>query len=88
METTRNIIILNNLNSDDIEQAIIILKNHNKNNYSANAGIVSEAQKIIDDFILKNKRRSKRLNEIRSLLILIPTAAVIGLLMYTIFKFI
>ena len=86
METTRNIIILNNLNSENIEQAIIILKNKSKL-CAQQEDIVFEAQKVIDDFIAKNKRQARRIREVRSALVLMPVAAILGLMMFLIFKF-
>lgn len=87
METLRNIIILNNLNSNEIEQAIIILKKNKGKNYNAETDVVSEAQKIIDDFIIRNRRQRRRIREVRSALVLMPVAAILGLMMFLIFKF-
>lgn len=86
METLRNIIILNNLNSNEIEQAIIILKKNKGKNYNAETDVVSEAQKIIDDFIIRNRRQRRRIREVRSALVLMPVAAIFGLMMFLIFK--
>ncbi|MDY6314137.1 MAG: hypothetical protein SPL89_03055 [Clostridia bacterium] len=86
MQTTRNIIILNNLGSENIEQAIIILKNKSKL-CAPQEDIVFEAQKVIDDFIAKNKRQARRIREVRSALVLMPVAAILGLMMFLIFKF-
>lgn len=55
--TSRNSIILRNIKSPYIEQAIIILKNGNYETISDD--IVTEAQKIIDKFIIQRKRESK-----------------------------
>ena len=87
METLRNIIILNNLNSNEIEQAIIILKKNKGKNYNAETDVVSEAQKIIDDFIIRNRRQRRRIREVRSALVLMPVAAIFWLMMFLIFKF-
>ena len=87
METLRNIIILNNLNSNEIEQAIIILKKNKGENYNAETDVVAEAQKIIDDFIARNRRQKRRIREVRSALVLAPVAAIFGLMMFLIFKF-
>lgn len=85
METTRNIIILNNLNSENIEQAIIILKNKGIS-FSPGNDIVEEAQQIIDSYIKKNRRQARRIREVRSIIVLLPVISLVGMLMYLIFK--
>lgn len=85
METTRNIIILNNLNSENIEQAIIILKNKGTG-FSPGNDIVEEAQQIIDSYIRKNRRQARRIREVRSIIVLLPVISLVGMLMYLIFK--
>lgn len=86
MQTTRNIIILNNLGSENIEQAIIILKNKSKL-CAPQEDIVFEAQKVIDDFIAKNKRQARRIREVRSILVLLPVIGFLGLVMVFLFRF-
>lgn len=86
MQTTRNIIILNNLGSENIEQAIIILKNKSKL-CAPQEDIVFEAQKVIDDFIAKNKRQARRIREVRSILVLLPVIGFLGLVMFFLFRF-
>lgn len=86
MQTTRNIIILNNLGSENIEQAIIILKNKSKL-CAPQEDIVFEAQKVIDDFISKNKRQARRIREVRSILVLLPVIGFLGLVMIFLFRF-
>ena len=86
MQTTRNIIILNNLGSENIEQAIIILKNKSKL-CAPQEDIVFEAQKVIDDFMAKNKRQARRIREVRSILVLLPVIGFLGLVMVFLFRF-
>ncbi len=88
--TTRNVYIVNNLKSDKIEQAILILKSgfilSEKNNYSLSA----EAQKIIDDYITKvgNGKRTRKKkeksgkNSLKYMLLIFLLLGTVGLMSY------
>lgn len=73
-KTTRNTVILKNLNSPFIEQAIFILKNGTDESFGDD--IVDEAQKIIDTFIKRRRSSNKRKERIRAALLGIPVMAV------------
>ena len=48
-KSSRRVVIINNIKSDKIEQAIFILKGNNLQ--KPDKGIIKEAQDIIDDYI-------------------------------------
>ena len=81
--TSRNSIILRNINSAYFEQAIFILKKGETCDEVFD-DIISEAQKIVDNFI-RRKQRQKRNNRIKNTLITIAFAiAVLTVLFYVI----
>ena len=48
---SRRVVIINNIQSDTIDQAIFILKNQKSVSYTSENDIVHEAQSIIDQYI-------------------------------------
>ncbi len=72
-KTTRNTVILKNLNSPFIEQAIFILRNGTDEAFGDD--IVDEAQKIIDNFIKRRRRSNQRNGRIRAAMLCIPVVA-------------
>ncbi len=84
MKTTaaRNVIILKNLNSPEIEQAVFILKKGWNDDMLMERDIVIEAQRIIDDFISKRKKMRKKGSGTKAVLILTPIFAAITLFSY------
>lgn len=50
---TRKVVILRNINSPSIDQAILVLKDGFKGN--CNSAVITEAEKIIDDYLYLNK---------------------------------
>ena len=74
--TTRRVLILKNVNSELIEQAILILKD------SAPCGdsrLIREAEKIVEKYMDKNLEKSGRKNRQKTALILSLGMAFIGI---------
>lgn len=53
---SRRVVIINNIQSDTIDQAIFILKNQKSQNHTKQSNIVQEAQTIIDQYIRQVNR--------------------------------
>ena len=89
--STRKVYIVNNFKSDKIEQAIFILKSGCEISGRAKNELAIEAQKIIDDYVIKlenekylkknNKKRAKK-NSFKYFAIIFSFLAAMGILSY------
>ncbi len=84
---SRNVVVIQNIDSSYVEQAILILKKNpgNKEFYASEEGIVIEAQRIIDQY--NQNQINPQKNKWHRVLgyVLIGTAALISCLLYLIF---
>ena len=88
---SRRVVIINNIQSDTIDQAIFILKNQRTANYTKQNNIVLEAQMIIDQYIrqvdrlkpVHGQRKTEKKNKRRhsASFVLITIAATVALLL-------
>lgn len=62
---SRNVIVINNLHSDYVEQAILILKKSpaSKEYFGSQEDIVVEAQHIIDSYLQTEQQKNKKLGK-------------------------
>lgn len=74
-DTTRRVVILKNVNSDLIEQAILILKNSAPDEESS---LLLEAEKIVEKYMGKKKEWSPKESPKRKALALSLGAVIIG----------
>ena len=86
---SRNVVVIQNINSGYVEQAILILKKDpgNQEYFASEEGIVREAQRIIDDYTqnLFNPR-SKQPKKHPIAGIVIMTAAAVALTLFLLFR--
>ena len=80
-KTSRNSIILKNLNSPFIEQAIFILKKGNDDDCFGD-DVVDEAQKIIDNFIKRRHKNNLRQKRIKTAVCLAPIISALTLIAF------
>lgn len=88
--STRKVYIVNNFKSDKIEQAIFILKSGCEFSGKINSDLALEAQKIINDYVIKiedekNKVKSKKSYKsgyFLTLIMLLSVLIVFGLVSY------
>ena len=83
---TRKIVVLNNLKSPRIEQAIFILRDENVTN---EADAVSEAQRIVEAYLAETRRplmekSSKSKNKNKGLFFLCSAALIVSVLLFLI----
>ena len=81
---TRKIVVLNNLKSPRIEQAIFILRDENVTN---EADAVSEAQRIVEAYLAETRRplmdrNSKNKNKNKRLFFLGGAALIVSVLLF------
>ena len=84
---SRNVVVIQNIDSSYVEQAILILKKNpgSKEFYASEEGIVKEAQRIIEQY--NQNQISPEKNKPHRFLgyLLIAAAAVVSCLLYLIF---
>ena len=82
---SRNVIVVQNIDSGLVEQAILILKKNpgNKEFYASEEGIVQEAQKIIEKYQQNHYEKSiKKRKKIPVGILIISAIAFLSCLMY------
>lgn len=72
---SRNVVVIQNIDSGYVEQAILILKKNpgNKEFYASEEGIVKEAQRIIDQFnqnVLSPQKKAPKRNPLLGIIII------------------
>lgn len=91
---SRRVVIINNIQSDTIDQAIFILKNQKSTSCTQENNIVHEAQSIIDQYIRQVERlkavngrykTEKKAKEQRSVPSVLMTVAATAAFMLTVF---
>ena len=82
--TTRRVLILKNVNSELIEQAILILKDSAPEGDSA---VIREAEKVVEKYMDKSAQKVRKEKEIKKALTLYLSAMFvgIGILIFTFF---
>ena len=63
--STRKVYIVNNFKSDKIEQAIFILKSGCEITGKVSGDLAFEAQRIIDDYVIKIESKKNKINKIK-----------------------
>ena len=88
---SRNVIVVKNINSSYVEQAILILKKEtdSKEYYGSGENIVLEAQRIIDQYVQnqQNRKQSKKGHSLRFLSICSAATLLLSITIFILLKF-